>query len=1096
MTTEILNKYQSTECPITDLVRWARDDWKKSGAGELFDANVTTHEGLAAIDKILISEKLSRTNTGKISAGYLAKYDPLYDGGWFLPVLNPLADFAVDDWGCFKPVKPRIKKNGGINQKPIKYEHPPGMSVQPFFLRVTYGVWERIAQRHNVAMPELPEFLPGQGFDRSKITYGKEFWEWVIANTLPVTITEGGKKTASLLCAGYVAIGLPGVWNFSEQKPKPIQDADEIIASAKSEESWKRPLNPWLQSFFSRFETLNITIAFDSDTRTTTAQEVYKAACRLAAKITWQIDKKAVVKIAQWHPELGKGIDDVLVQNGIETVKEILDSALPVQVSKFRNSLKLTYPTLELNRRYLGTLPTLSSKIVAVKSPKNTGKTHSLAEMTDDAYKADKKVISLGHRVQLQAHLCSRFGLEFLNQIDSSEQWLMVSCIGFGLVIDSLHPGSKAKFDLTDNEAFDGCILVIDECEQVLKHLLTSNTLKSNRAEIVHQLKILCQVASKIYLSDADLSDFSIDFFRKIAELGKENVAVIENLWKFEGDAAWNTYIYQENSPDRLMLEAEKLLQQGKRVFLLCGSQQEKSLFSAQNIATRLSSYCQGKVLVIDGDTVADPNHDAYGISGNLNKLGEYQLVACTSVLETGVSIESDYFDAVFYQGHGVQSVESVAQFLGRYRPSVDRHIWVPVCCAKFMKFDGALSSKQINYYLTNNKKRHKKIVKDFPDGLSNALLDAYCESIAHYNLGLSCYRENLAYLLEIDGHRCHYVDAVKTKDTEIREIRDAAYNAEVDAIQSASNPSDTELDTLNNSVSLTKTQRYKKRKGNLIRQYGDCDKALIKADDDGCFRPLQLLYFLTVGKDFAASYDAKQIKTFTSKTQCLDHEITKYAVSVRLAYLGALFDLGLSRLLTGEKFSKDDPFLTDVIAKLNPDEFVETFGRGLPVKTGDRINTILDLIGYQKKYDSRVGTGRNAIRHYVAFPKFEDVDVDQIFAYWFDRDMKSLEISGTGNDSEAGEISGTGNDSEAGEISGDDLTLAYTDDDILEIISEMCQAPDKETLDLLAEAYFQGNDRLKQRAWSMMTQEQKIKVRQAKNNIAGDFAGAGDFTA
>jgi hypothetical protein len=972
--------------------------------------------------------------------------------------LDPLSDFAESEWFCFKPIKPYIKIESS-KQKPIKYEHPPKMSVNPLIERVTLSIWERIGQCFGVAIPKL---LP-------QTSYGREFWEWVIANNLPITITEGPTKTASLLCAGYVAIGLPGIWNFSDTSDKDVA-------------AWKRPLHPWLQSFFSRFEKLSVTIAFDSDTRETTRKQVYNAACRLANKITWQLkeeEKKAEVKIAQCHPELGKGIDDVLVQNGIETVKEILDSALPVQVSKFRNSLKLTYPTLELNRRYLGTLPTLSSKIVAVKSPKNTGKTHSLAEMTYDAYKADKKVISLGHRVTLQAHLCNRFGLEFLNQIDSNDKWLMASCMGFGLVIDSLHPGSKAKFDLTDNDAFDGCILVIDECEQVLKHLLTSNTLKSNRAEIVHQLKILCQVASKIYLSDADLSDFSIDFFRKIADLGKENVAVIENLWKFEGDAAWNTYIYQENSPDRLMLEAEKLLQQGKKLFLLCGSQQSKSLFSAQNIAARLSSNCQGKVLVIDSNTVADPNHDAYGISGNLNKLGEYQLVACTSVLETGVSIESDCFDAVFYQGHGVQSVESVAQFLGRYRPSVDRHIWVPVCCAKFMKFGGALSSEQVKYYLTNNKKRHKKFVKDFPDGLSNDLLDAYCESIAHYNLGLKDYRNNLVYLLNSDGHRCQYVDAVKTKDTEIREIRDAAYNAELDAIQSESNPSDSELDTLNNSVSLTKTQRYKKRKGNLIRQYGDCYKALIKADDDGCFRPLQLLYFLTTGKDFAASYDDKLVRTFTSKTQCLDHEITKYAVSVRLAYLGALFDMGLSRLLTGEKFSKDDPFLTDVIAKLNPDEFVQTFGRDLPVKTGDRINAIFDLIGYQKKYAGRVGTGADAIRHYEALPKFEDVDVDRIFAYWLDRDMKSLE------NSEAGDDSGTGN------FAGDDsLALAYTDDEILEIISEMCQAPDKETLDLLAEAYFQGNDRLKQRAWAMMTQEQKIKVRQAKNNLAGDLAG------
>jgi hypothetical protein len=103
-----------------------------------------------------------------------------------------------------------------------------------------------------------------------------------------------------------------------------------------------------------------------------------------------------------------------------------------------------------------------------------------------------------------------------------------------------------------------------------------------------------------------------------------------------------------------------------------------------------------------------------------------------------------------------------------------------------------------------------------------------------------------------------------------------------------------------------------------------------------------------------------KQVKTFTSKTQCLDHEISKYAVSVKQAYLGKLFVLGLSRLLTG-----------------------------------DRINAILDLIGYQKKYACLVGTEADAIRHYFAVPKFDGIDVDRIFPYWLDRDIKSQENAG-----------------------------------------------------------------------------------------------------
>lgn len=1004
-----------------DLEQWARDDWDKSGAIELFDANVQIVAGMTALDKILISDKLTRTNTGRVTTTDLKKYDHLYDGGWFAPVLNPLADFEEDAWGCLKPVSPRSKRDEKKPlkpSKPIKYEHSPQQAVQPFFLRVTARVWKRIAQRHDVAMPEFVRqdldqqsrypFLP-------KTSYGREFWDWVIFYSLPFVITEGVKKTASLLCAGYVAIGLPGIWNFSD-------------TSDKSAKAYLTPLNPWLHSFFSRFEKLEITIAFDSDSRESTAEQVYSAACRLANKITWQVNKKAVVKITQWHPELGKGVDDIIAQNGIETLETVLNSALRFKVSKFRKSLGLSYPVLDFNRRYLGAIPDISAKIVAIKSPKNTGKTQALSQIVSEATKAGQKVIVFGHRVQLMSHLCDRFGIQFLNEMTTEDDWLEASYFGLGLCVDSLHPDSKAKIDLTDDNYLDDCILIIDESEQVVNHLLhsdtlkpkrvvnhleRSSTLKSNRPEIMTQLQILCRGSSKIYLADADMSDLSIDFVKKMAGLGESDVAVIQNNYKFDESEAWDTFLYQENNPDRLLSECQTLLQQGKRVFLLCGGKQTKSLYSAQNLATRLAPYCQSKVLVIDSDTVVEPGHDALGITTNLGRLGEYQLVVSTSVLETGVSIENDCFDAVFYMGYGVHSVQSVAQFLARYRRPVDRHIWIPKSGnGIYKKFAGALSSKQVEFYLYTNKKRLESFVPSFKDllALDNAAIDAYCESVARNNLGLSAYRENLEWLLTSDGHRCHYVDPVKTVDAKIREIRDVAYEAEVNEINATENPSDNELETLKNAVVKTKAQRDKERKGKLVRTYGDCFKALIKADDAGCFRPLQLLYYLTVGKAFVASHDTKQVQAFTSKTQCLDHEISKHAVTLRQLYLSVLFDKGLSRLLTGEIFSKDDPFLTEVVAKLNPDEFVETFGRRLPEKTGDRINAILDLIGYQKKYVCRVGTGAAAIRHYCALPKFDGIDMDQIFAFWLERDVKAQEDSEAAGDF-AGKNSGAAGD-------------------------------------------------------------------------------------
>jgi len=162
--------------------------------------------------------------------------------------------------------------------------------------------------------------------------------------------------------------------------------------------------------------------------------------------------------------------------------------------------------------------------------------------------------------------------------------------------------------------------------------------------------------------------------------------------------------------------------------------------------------------------------------------------------------------------GYGVQSVQSFAQFVARYRWPVDRHIWIPKSGnTTYMKFGGALSSGQVKHCLQTNKKRMQSFLKDFP-ALDNGLFDAYCESVARNNLGLSAYRENLEWLLTSDGHRCHYADTVTTVDTEIREIRDAAYDAEVSEIDATENPSDDELKTLNSAVAKTKTQRYKQR--------------------------------------------------------------------------------------------------------------------------------------------------------------------------------------------------------------------------------------------------------------------------------------------
>ncbi len=64
--------------------------------------------------------------------------------------LDPLNNWQMMEWGCFKPNQPRQNQNG----KSIKYEHPPSTPTRVFCLRVTLQVWQQVAGRYNLVMPE------------------------------------------------------------------------------------------------------------------------------------------------------------------------------------------------------------------------------------------------------------------------------------------------------------------------------------------------------------------------------------------------------------------------------------------------------------------------------------------------------------------------------------------------------------------------------------------------------------------------------------------------------------------------------------------------------------------------------------------------------------------------------------------------------------------------------------------------------------------------------------------------------------------------------------------------------------------------------
>ncbi|MCC5609373.1 hypothetical protein LC612_21990 [Nostoc sp. CHAB 5834] len=174
--------------------------------------------------------------------------------------------------------------------------------------------------------------------------------------------------------------------------------------------------------------------------------------------------------------------NDLIAACGREEFDTIYCNAQDLDRWNTKQLRRLTYtPDLSLNQRYLGELAIpLGKQLIGFKSPKNTGKTHLLQWLTDPIIRAgERRVLVITHRVQLATQLVKKLGLPFITEIKQTEQG---SHFGMGLVIDSLHPKSQAKFNPDD---WKGCWLILDEIMQLIWHLLSSTTCQSDRVAII-----------------------------------------------------------------------------------------------------------------------------------------------------------------------------------------------------------------------------------------------------------------------------------------------------------------------------------------------------------------------------------------------------------------------------------------------------------------------------------------------------------------------------------------------------------------------------------------------------------------------------------
>ena len=754
------------------------DEWIQSGVdAELVGLNVVALDGTEAYDYLCYSDKLSRRNDGRLAEGMLKRYAHVEAGGWWCSGTNVLT--GTDDlWGCFKPEQPRIAPD---RDKPIKYEHPPKVETGIFALRVPVTLWRRIAERSGLTFDET-------WIDETRHDSG--FWSWLLATPqVPICITEGAKKAGALLSAGYAAIGLPGINNGYRT---PRDDRGQRIGTSR--------LIPQIEALTQPETKADrpVYIVFDRDTKPKTVKAVNAAIRRLGYLLA---QAGSIVRVVTWSPELGKGVDDLIAEQGGEAFDRAYNEALTLDNWKARLMAQLTYPiAIDLQSRFLPgdlALPE-DARLVALQSPKGSGKTEVIGQWVQQAIAQGRRVLVIGHRVQLVTALCRRFGLPYVTEVDD----LRRVDRGYGLCVDSLHGASQAKFRVSD---WQNAIVIFDEVEQVLWHALNSDTCRGQRVEVLGTLKRLMQATlgdrGCVYAADADLSDTSIDYLLALAGIDAmpqtrsslrsqtqiqtqtqtqtqqiqttqiqttqiqttQTPYVIRNTWQPEADRAWHVSHYTEGTPKRLLRELEAHIAEGGRPLICLSAQKLKSKWSTTAIAAYFEAkFPDRKILRIDSESVTDSSHPAYGCMDNLDqRLAAYDIVLVSPSLETGISLDlRGHFTSVWAIAQGIQSENSVRQSLSRLREPVPRHLWAAPY--GFNKIGNGSTSipaligstqqlTQVNIRLLQQSDFSG--FDDFDAGFQAESLQCWAKFAVRVNASMSCYREAIVAALAAEGH-------------------------------------------------------------------------------------------------------------------------------------------------------------------------------------------------------------------------------------------------------------------------------------------------------------------------------------------------------
>ena len=841
------------------------EEWQQSGIRQsLISLNLKTLASDAIAEWYFqYLPRKARRNDGRIRDGYLRTYDLPMKGGWGIEGYDPTETAAEPELRCFKPDFPRIALEG----KPIKYDMPQNAPHNPILPRVSYEIAMQVCRNAGVNfLEQTQKYAPNELItginDWDECPW---FWPMVLDNqTIPISITEGGKKALALLSRGRCAIAVTSITTWRAGKGS-------------------HKLHPWLALFAPQ---RRFYLTFDQDV---------KRASQTAVNIqSFRLGNATVKAGAQWVKRISwsgtaKGIDDFIYhlshKYGDSYCGRILGKCYQNARSYlyFGKSRSLPGTIKKVNQRYLdpeALAEAANYKILVLKSAKGTNKTGVLGELVARDRAVGTPTINIAHLERLAREQGIRTGLPYRTAIGTVS---LRNALGYSLCLDSLSPDNSVPFH---PQHWTDAGVAMDEFTQVLHHLAFGKT------ELKHYRKLVCATLGQkladcwsnnkpIRLLDADGDYESIESIYELIqlycdhpvtreELENSTLTVINDYQPALGDL----YFYHEPSPKLLRADLIEKMKQDLPLLIVSSSQKSASGDGTINLEKLAQKhYLPKQILRIDSQTTRDPEHPAYGITAphliDLVKNGFYKVIIASPTICTGISIDGldGYFDAVFSFQAGNLTPNSVSQQLVRLRDfKVPRYLWCPQVGKSF------IGSKSTNPIELLGDQKGEAILGLHLLGFKEAelLIESNICPVTKYwaklggrvNFENYHYREILIDRLEAEGwnliplstgndrQKLKLLKGVWHQRQEIKAESVVAMNHQ---LVTASDLTYTEAHNLERARTLTSTQQAQLDKHRIKQKYAldQVTPELVEADGQKLYPALRLRFWLTVGREY-----------------------------------------------------------------------------------------------------------------------------------------------------------------------------------------------------------------------------------------------------